>query len=79
MVRQRAAHGFTRMGEHTLARAACKGAPDLEVYRRVPEGWLLVGTHEGDAGVSAEPFEAVEIALALLWVEAPADGPRAGR
>jgi Uma2 family endonuclease len=54
-------------------------ARTLEVYRRSPEGWLLVATHEGDAGVQAEPFEAVEIALALLWGDVASGESPAGR
>ncbi len=54
-------------------------ARTLELYRRTPEGWLLVATHEGDAGVRAEPFEAVEIDLALLWGDTPSGESPAGR
>lgn len=31
------------------------------------EGWPLLATHGGDAKVRAEPFEAIEVELALLW------------
>lgn len=32
-------------------------------------GWIILveATHSGDAKVRAEPFEAIEIELALLW------------
>lgn len=39
----------------------------LEVYRLVDGRWLEVDTYEGDAVVRAEPFDAVELDLALLW------------
>lgn len=39
----------------------------LEVYRRVGNVWEAAGVHEADAKVRAEPFEALEFDLALLW------------
>ena len=39
----------------------------LEIFRSDDEGWRLVATHTGDAKVRAEPFEAIEIELGLLW------------
>ncbi|MBI5525857.1 MAG: Uma2 family endonuclease [Deltaproteobacteria bacterium] len=39
----------------------------LEVFRLEGSNWLLVGAFEGDRKVRAEPFDAVEIDLALLW------------
>ena len=39
----------------------------LEIFRSDEEGWRLLATHSGDAKVRAEPFEAIEIELALLW------------
>ncbi len=39
----------------------------LEVFRRQDTSWLLVTTHEGDAVVRAEPFDAIDLALAPLW------------
>jgi Uma2 family endonuclease len=42
-------------------------AKTLEVLRLVDERWTLVGAHEGDAKVRAEPFDAIEIDLAALW------------
>jgi Uma2 family endonuclease len=41
----------------------------LEVFRRTPEGWLLVGDHDGADVVRAEPFAAVALDLSMLWVE----------
>ena len=39
----------------------------LEVYRAEQGGWRLLATHAGGDVVSAEPFEAIELALARLW------------
>jgi Uma2 family endonuclease len=39
----------------------------LEIFRSDDEGWRLLTTPSGDARVRAEPFEAIEIELALLW------------
>lgn len=39
----------------------------LEVYRLDGGRWTLLAVHGGDARVRAEPFEAVELDLALLW------------
>lgn len=44
-------------------------ARTLEVYRLAEGRWLLLATHEGGAHVRAEPFDAVELALAPLWGE----------
>lgn len=41
----------------------------LEVFRRAPEGWLLVGDFDGADVVQAEPYAAVAIDLARLWAE----------
>jgi Uma2 family endonuclease len=43
-------------------------ARTLEVYRRSPDGWLLAATHAGAEQVRAEPFDAVELELAALWI-----------
>jgi Uma2 family endonuclease len=43
-------------------------AKTLEVFRHSPDGWLLVATHAGAERVRAEPFEAVELDLAALWI-----------
>jgi Uma2 family endonuclease len=39
----------------------------LEIYHLETGRWVLVDTYEGDAVVRAEPFEAIELALAVLW------------
>jgi Uma2 family endonuclease len=40
----------------------------LEVLRRAEaDRWLLLAVHQGDAVVRAEPFEAIELELSLLW------------
>jgi Uma2 family endonuclease len=41
----------------------------LEVLRLEHGRWTLLDTHAGDAAVRAEPFEAVELRLGLLWVD----------
>ncbi|WNG53073.1 Uma2 family endonuclease [Archangium minus] len=47
-------------------------ARTLEVFRRESSGWLLISTHEGDAQVRAEPFDAVLLGLSELWLARPA-------
>ena len=42
-------------------------ATTLEVYRLVGENWQLVDTHEGEAEVRAEPFDALVLRLEQLW------------
>lgn len=42
-------------------------ARTLEILRREGGGWLLTGTHQDDARVRAEPFDAIELDLAILW------------
>jgi Uma2 family endonuclease len=39
----------------------------LEVLRLEAGRWVLIGTHEGDSRVQAEPFDAIDLDLALLW------------
>lgn len=39
----------------------------LEVYRLEGGRWWLQDTFEADAAVRAEPFEAIELSLAVLW------------
>lgn len=39
----------------------------LEVYRHEDGAWSLLGVHEGTQRVRAEPFDALELELALLW------------
>jgi Uma2 family endonuclease len=40
----------------------------IEVYRHTEEGWLLVGNFSGDEEVGIEPFEALPLMLAELWL-----------
>lgn len=42
----------------------------LEVFRLQGGSWVLLATHGGDEVVRAEPFDAVEVELALLWTGA---------
>ncbi len=42
-------------------------AQTLEVFRLDGARWLLVGTWSGTDKVRAEPFDALELDLALLW------------
>jgi Uma2 family endonuclease len=46
----------------------------LEVYRLVDARWSLLATFSDDERVRAEPFDAIELDLAVLWadVEPPA-------
>jgi len=46
-------------------------ARTLETYGLRDGKWLLLATYEGDAKVRAEPFDAVELELGLLWVDEP--------
>ena len=48
-------------------------ARTLEVLRREGTGWRALATHRDGERVRAEPFDAIELDLALLWadVEAP--------
>lgn len=39
----------------------------LEVYRLEGERWVSIGTFGGDAKVRAEPFDAVELDLTMVW------------
>lgn len=42
-------------------------ARTLEVHRRTDAGWLLAGMYEAEERVRAEPFEAMELDLGLLF------------
>lgn len=42
-------------------------AQTLEILRLTQQRWLLVGTHHGAAKVRAEPFDALELDLSVLW------------
>ena len=38
----------------------------LEVLRLEAGRWVLIGTHEGDSRVQAEPLDAIDLELALI-------------
>jgi Uma2 family endonuclease len=40
----------------------------LEVYRLENGHWVVLANHGGDDHVRAEPFDAIEIALARWWL-----------
>jgi Uma2 family endonuclease len=42
-------------------------AQTLEVFRLTSQHWLLLSTFRGDARVQAEPFDASELELEVLW------------
>jgi Uma2 family endonuclease len=65
-------------GEHGVAHAwlADPVLRTLEVLRLHEGRWVLLHTHAGTAAVRAEPFEAFDLELGLLW---PEEGPEAGR
>jgi Uma2 family endonuclease len=44
-------------------------ARTLEVFRLTEGQWLLVHTFSGEERVRAEPFEAIELEMALVWEE----------
>ena len=44
-------------------------ARTLEVLRLHEGSWLIVAVHQGGRTVRAEPFEAVELDLSLIWGE----------
>jgi Uma2 family endonuclease len=41
----------------------------LETYRLEGEHWSLLATHADDARIRAEPFEAIELDLSILWAD----------
>lgn len=43
----------------------------LEIYRLDGESYRLAGAYGGDAIISAEPFDAIELNLSHLWLNAP--------
>jgi Uma2 family endonuclease len=53
-------------------------ARTLEVLRLDGERWVILATYAGEARCRAEPFEAVELELGILWadVEAPSTSPQ---
>lgn len=44
-------------------------ARTLEVLRRDGNQWRILAVHEQDARVRAEPFDAIELDLAILWAD----------
>jgi Uma2 family endonuclease len=44
-------------------------ARTLEVFRRETSGWLLVASYAEDERVRAEPFDAIELELSVLWMD----------
>jgi Uma2 family endonuclease len=44
----------------------------LEILRLENGRWIVAGNYGGDDVVRAEPFEAIEIELAALWIDPPA-------
>jgi Uma2 family endonuclease len=52
-------------------------ARTLEVLRLTSEGWILALVSGGDAKVRAEPFDAIELDLSILWADVvlPDPGP----
>ena len=43
----------------------------LEVLRLESGRWVVVGSHEGDSPVRAEPFDAIELEMERLWAASP--------
>ena len=41
----------------------------LEALRRQGREWLIVTVYEGNVGVRAEPFDAIELDLGILWAD----------
>lgn len=48
-------------------------ARTLEVLRGGTDGWVLRGSYRDDARVRAEPFEAIELELGVLWADVADD------
>jgi Uma2 family endonuclease len=51
----------------------------LELLRAPDGAWLIAAVHRGDARVRVEPFEAIEIDLAVLWAAIAPPPPRGTR
>jgi len=47
----------------------------LEVMRLLDGKWLLIDVHQGDGRVRAEPFDAIELDLTILWSHLPKPQP----
>ena len=41
----------------------------LEILRREGARWLIVAVHRGEEKVRGEPFDAIELELAILWAD----------
>ncbi len=50
----------------------------LEIMRLHEGQWLLVGIHRGDLRIRAEPFDAIELDLSVLWADVPPPPPPRG-
>jgi Uma2 family endonuclease len=44
-------------------------ARTLEIFAHVERGWNLVGTWADDARIRAQPFDAIELDLSVLWAD----------
>jgi len=51
----------------------------LEVLRAHAGTWLIVAVYRGDQRIRAEPFDAIELDLSLLWANISAPPPRGSR
>jgi Uma2 family endonuclease len=51
-------------------------ARTLEILRREGTRWLVIGTHRDEERVRAEPFDAIELDLSILWVDIEAPEPQ---
>ena len=47
----------------------------LEVLALAESRWTLLGIHAGAVAIRAEPFEAVELDLSVLWTPDPGAAP----
>jgi len=47
----------------------------LEILRLEGASWVIVGAHQNDDKVRAEPFDAIEIDLSQIWGETPVEAP----
>ncbi|HEX9622452.1 MAG TPA: Uma2 family endonuclease [Polyangiaceae bacterium] len=51
----------------------------LDVLRLQDGNWVIVAVHEGNARVRAEPFEAIELELDILWADVELGSEPRGR
>jgi Uma2 family endonuclease len=51
----------------------------LDALRLQDGNWVIVAVHEGNARVRAEPFEAIELELDILWADVELGGEPRGR